>query len=146
MSIHKATKYLIAILLVMNIVCLAAVPFLPGSFFGFLGPDGENIILLKIVLLVTGILSALLLFTLLQLYNSMLAGNPFSKKNPVLLGRIGILGLMIAVVYVFKMIFAPSFATMVIILVFLTCFLFCLTLKSLFAKAAGYKEENDLTI
>ena len=146
MSIHKVTKYLITILFAANIICLAAVPFLPDKVFTLFRYGDSNILLLKIVLFVTGIFSAIMLFTLLQLYNSMLAGNPFNQKNPALLGRIGVLGLMIAAVYVFKLSFAPTFGTMVIIMIFIICFLFCLTLKSLFAKAAGYKEENDLTI
>ena len=146
MSIHKVTKYLIDILLVLSAVCVVAIPFLPVSFFVFMRYSENNILLFKLVLVTSGILSTAILFTLRQLYASMLAGNPFNRKNPALLGRIGFLGLAISVIYTFKMCFAPTFGTMIVILIFIICFLFCLTLKSLFAKAAGYKEENDLTI
>lgn len=146
MSIHKFTKYLIDILLVLSAVCVVAIPFLPQSFFELLRRSENNILLLRLVLFTSGILSTMILFTLRQLYASMLAGNPFNKKNPALLGRIGFLGLAIAAIYAVKMFFSPTFGTMMIILIFIICFLFCLTLRDLFVRAAGYKEENELTI
>ena len=146
MSIHKFTKYLIDVLLVLSVLCVIAIPFLPRGFFEFLRHSENNIVLLKLVLFTSGVLSTIILFTLRQLYTSMLAGNPFNRKNPVLLGRIGVLGLIIAVIYALKLLFAPTFGTMMISLIFIICFLFCMTLRDLFARASAYKEENELTI
>ena len=145
-NIPKFTKYLIDILLVVSALCVLAIPFLPKGFFLYFTANEGDTLTLRLVLLSSGLLSTAILFTLRQLYSSMMAGDPFNRKNPALLGRIGILGLIIAAIYGLKLIFIPTFGTMMIVIVFIVCFLFCFTLRDLFDRAANYKEENELTI
>lgn len=146
MSVQKFTKYLVDTLTVISALCVIAIPFVPKGFFLYFTANEGETLLLRAVLVLAGTLSTAILYTLRQLYASMLAGDPFNRKNPALLGRIGIFGLAIAVFFALKLFFAPTFGTMVIVIVFVVCFLFCFTLRDLFLRAAAYKEENDLTI
>lgn len=145
MSLHKATKIIIDIMFAVCLVCVVIMPFVPASFFAFINID-SHIAAVKALLMVTGLLGAGILAILHLLYVSMLKGSPFTRHNAALLGRMGVLGLLIAAGYGAKMFFLPSFGTLMVVVVFVLCFLFCLTLRDLFLRAAGYKEENDLTI
>ena len=145
MFVHKFTRILIDILLAVCLAAVATMPFVPGRAFELINVD-RCIPGVKAILALTGLLAAGILFYLHKLYSSMLSGSPFTRRNAEILGRIGWLGLIIGAAYAVKMFFLPTFGTMIVILIFLLCFLFCMTLSDLFNKAASYKEENDLTI
>jgi len=71
---------------------------------------------------------------------------PFIMRNVRALGRMGVILLVIAALFLVKCFVYFTFLTMACTVLFLVCGFFAFTLSNLFGQAVIYKEENDLTI
>ncbi len=72
--------------------------------------------------------------------------DPFIRRNVRALRRIGAMVLVISLLFFLKCLSYVTFLTLVCGIAFLICSLVVFTVALLFARAVGYKEENELTI
>lgn len=86
------------------------------------------------------------MYQLKRIFKTLTNENPFVTDNAAALRKIAIASFIIAAVYVVKAVLMFTPATFVIIVIFITAGLFCLTLMNLFIQAVQFKEENSLTI
>lgn len=107
---------------------------------------GKEYIIQTCTILLSGVASVYIMFELKHIFKTITSDNPFVMENAFALRKIAVASFIIAAVYVIKafLLFTP--ATFVIIVIFITAGLFCLTLMSVFTKAVEFKEENSLTI
>lgn len=144
---HYLAKIIIDILFYLSILCTILVPFLAKPLFMWIQyPDPAYITPFTVILFVSGLCCAYILFNLKQMYRSLLVGNPFVDKNVSHLRKMAVTCIVIALIYLIKCLFIFTLATLVIAAIFVIGCLFCLTLKDLFKQAINYKTENELTI
>ncbi len=144
---HYITKTIIDIMFPLSIVCVILSPIFSKWLFG--GISYRESMLLTVyeaIIFSSGLCCVYILYILKQMFKSLLSGNPFIDKNVCHLRRIAVSCFIIALIYVFKCFFLFTYATAIIIAIFIVGCLFCLTLKDLFKQAINYKSENDLTI
>ncbi len=144
--VYKITKILIEILFYLGIACIICIPFIADLLKKYALLKEGFYMPFCFILLITGVSCEYILFILRKMYKSLLNGNPFSAENVTAFRKLGLACCVSAIVFFIKLIFAPTFATLVITLIFVIGTLFCLTLKEVFKQAVYYKEENDLTI
>ncbi len=144
---HYIAKIFIDVLLVACIIAVATIPLWSGPLFkDYYEYSDFQLYVMMVIMASSGILAALILFTLRGMYKTLVDGNPFVPKNVESFRRIAIICAIIALIYIGKCFMVPSPATVIVVIVFIVGTLFCLTLKDLFAKAVYYKEENDYTV
>ena len=110
------------------------------------GYTGNEYAIQTTVILMSGFASVFIMYQLKRIFKTLTNGDPFVMDNVLALRKIAIASFIIATIYVVKafLLFTP--ATFVIIVIFITAALFCLTLMSVFIAAVQFKEENSLTI
>lgn len=94
----------------------------------------------------SGLFGILIIQRLRMMMRTVIANSCFVFENVRSLEIMAVLSLCIAVLFVFQLFFWPTFASVVLILVFFIAALFSQVLSFVFAQAVRYKEENDLTI
>lgn len=138
----KITAILVNIMFFAGILACIFTPF-GTKLYGY---TGKNYVVQTSVILLSGFASVFIMYQLKRIFKTVTDDNPFVMDNVLALCKIAVASFLIAAVYVIKafLLFTP--ATFVIIIIFLTAGLFCLTLMNVFAAAVQFKEENSLTI
>ena len=140
------TKYLLDFMFYAGILVTATLPF-SIRFYGRSHPYFEEYwIQLTILFAVSGVLSISIIYELRKMFRSVLEENCFVRANVISLRRMGTCSFLIAVVTAGRLLFYPTPAVFIVILVFLIAGLFSKVLARVFDTAVSYKEENDLTI
>ena len=144
--VHYMTKVCVDILLCVSIICSVYVPFSKAVIIKYFGFAEKTAGPMVIILLLSGILSAYILWQIHVMFKTLLVGTPFIESNVTCFRKIAVASLLISIIYSFKCLFAFTLGTVVIVLIFMIACLFALTLKDLFKQAIHYKDENDLTV
>ena len=144
--VHYLTKVLVDIMFYGGILCCIAVPFLMPSLKIIFGYREAQILPLTAILLSSGLCSLYILWQLKAMFHTLLGGDPFTGANVNCLRKCSVASLLIALIYIGKLIFWFTVATTLIVIIFSLLGLFCLTLKDVFKQAVAYKEENDWTV
>lgn len=144
---HYITKIIIEALFYLSIVCVIISPVFSKWLFGGVSyRESMMLVGFEAVIFSSGLCCTYILYNLKQMFKSLLVGNPFVDKNVCHLRKIAVACFIIAIIYVSKCFFLFTYATAIIIAIFVVGSLFCLTLKDLFKQAINYKTENELTI
>lgn len=141
-KISKITSMLVNIMLFGGILACILTP-LGTKLYGY---TGSAYIIQTTVILSSGFASVFIMYQLKRIFKTLTNENPFVTDNAAALRKIAIASFIIAAVYVVKAVLMFTPATFVIIVIFITAGLFCLTLMNLFIQAVQFKEENSLTI
>lgn len=144
--INKLTKVIIDIFFYLGIIVCALVPYAIPKIIKSSNLSKGLIIPTVITLLLSGICAVYIIFQLKKTFKTLVSGNPFVIENTFYLKNMSIAAFIISLIYLVKLFYWFTFATLIIVLVFLIAGLFCLTLRDLFAQAVKFKEDNDLTI
>lgn len=141
-KVSQITAILVNIMFFGGILACILTP-LGTKLYGY---TGNEYVIQTTVILMSGFASVFIMYQLKCIFKTLIDDNPFVMDNAVSLRKIAAASFIIAVIYVVKafMLFTP--ATFVIIVIFVTAGLFCLTLMSVFTAAVRFKEENSLTI
>jgi hypothetical protein len=99
-----------------------------------------------IIFMVAGVFALIILWSLRNMFKTVINENPFVRENVNSLKRMGICAFIIAIIMAIRLIFVITPAAAVLVLVFLVAGLFSLVLSQVFDQAVTYKQENDLTI
>lgn len=110
------------------------------------GYTGAEYLIQTAAILLSGFASVYIMYQLKKIFKTITHDDPFVPANADALRKICAASFMIAAVYMVKAILLFTPATFVIIVIFITAGLFCLTLMNVFTAAIRFKEENSLTI
>ncbi len=144
--INKLTKAIVDIFFYLGIVTCLLVPFATPKIMRYLNLSDSLITPTIITLLLSGVCAVYIIFQLKRTFKTLITGNPFVIENTLYLKNMSIAAFLISLIYIIKLFYWFTFATVIIVLVFLIAGLFCLTLRDLFKQAVKFKEDNDLTI
>ena len=145
--IHYVTKVLVDIMFFGGILACIALPFIMPLFtfaFGYSPTFGVNS--LTLTLITSGICAVYILYQLKSMLKTLISGEPFVHKNVSCLRKCGVASLLIALIYLVRIIGAFTVGSAIIAITFALAGLFSLTLKDVFKQAVFYKEENDWTV
>ncbi len=144
--INKLTKTVVDMFFYLGIVTVILVPFVTSKIIKNLNLSENLIVPTIITLLLSGACAVYIILQLKKTFKTLTSGNPFVIENTIYLKKMAIAAFIISAIYIFKLIYWFTPATVIIVLVFLVAGLFCLTLRDLFVQAVKFKEDNDLTI
>ncbi len=144
--INKLTKIVVDIFFYLGIITVISVPYITPKIIRGLKLSESLILPTIITLLLSGACAVYLILQLKKMFKTLIAGNPFVIENTIYLKNMAVVAFIISFIYLTKLTYWFTPATVIIVLVFIVAGLFCLTLKDLFAQAIKYKEDNDLTI
>lgn len=139
-------KRLLDLVFIGGVFILISLPLSLRWGFNYRWSAGQRYDFLLIFLLVTGIFALLILHELRKMFVTLNKQNPFQRENVACLKKISFYAFVIAAAYLIKIIFYPSFLTIILPMVFIIIGLFTTILAEVFHQAAEVKEENDLTI
>lgn len=143
----KATKTILDFMFFSGIIVFIMLPFILEYAEKHLDENfGRNFIPMLIVFGISGICGILIVGQLRKMMETVILKDCFIDKNVKSLKWMSIFSLCISVLFLIKMLFFPTIATIIIILVFFIAALFSHVLGIVFWQAVRYKEENDLTI
>jgi len=145
-SLVLFTKWLLDFMFFSGIAVCLGVPFLFKIAGKYLSPFDRYYIPLCVIFILAGLFALLILLELRKMFRTVINEDPFIRENVNSLKKMGIYAFIIAAIMGIKLIFAVTFATLVLILVFIIAGLFSLVLSQVFDQAVTYKLENDLTI
>ena len=145
-SLILFTKWLLDFMFFSGIAVCLGVPFLFKIAGKYLSPFDRYYIPLCVIFILAGLFALLILLELRKTFWTVINEDPFIRVNVNSLKKMGIYAFIIAAIMGIKLIFAVTFATLVLILVFIIAGLFSLVLSQVFDQAITYKLENDLTI
>lgn len=145
-SLVLFTKSLLDFMFFSGIAVCLGVPFLFKIAGKYLSPFDRYYIPLCVIFILAGIFALLILLELRKMFRTVINEDPFIRENVNSLRKMGIYAFIIAAIMGIKLIFTVTFATLVLILVFIIAGLFSLVLSQVFDQAVTYKLENDLTI
>lgn len=144
---HYISKITVDLLFYLSLLCTALVPFVSRHVFEWINYPCEAYFMpFTVIVFLSGLCCAYILFHLKQMFRSLMVGNPFVDQNVSHLRKIALSCLVISLIYAVKCVFMFTFVTLVVASVFMVGCLLCLTLKDLFKQAINYKVENELTI
>ena len=142
----RFTKGLLDLMFYLGILVTLAVP----AIFKWVGnylTDFQTYYLPQTVLyMLSGVASLLIILELRRMFATVLRDDAFVMDNVGSLKRMAWSSFAIAGFSILRLLYAPTPATAVVILVFFIAGPFSLVLAQVFEKAIQYKEENDLTI
>lgn len=110
------------------------------------GVDNQLYYFLLGLLYITGFLALMIVNEIRKIFNTLNRMNPFQMDNVKSLNHIAIASFLIALFYIFKIIFFNSALTIIITMVFIIAGFFSIILAEVFRQATVVKEENDYTI
>lgn len=161
-KLAKILKILVTITFGCNLLALLAVPYLAQQRLRFGTETAVGLawahpysVVLTLFLWVCGICTAVVLWQARRVLDTVLAGEPFCRRNAVHMKRAGVCCLVIAAAALARLIWgfcyyrsiAPLLTyNALFVPVFAMGFLLCMVMSALFRQAAELKEENDLTI
>ncbi|QSX05068.1 DUF2975 domain-containing protein [Sedimentibacter sp. zth1] len=144
--ITKFTKILVNIILFLGIATTLAVPYIVPKAIKLYSLDKSLTIPTIITIFISGILAVYILNQIRIMINTIFKGNPFILDNVISFKKMGIAAFIIALIFTIKLLFWFTYATVIIVVVFIIAGLLSLTLKDIFKQAVKFKEDNDLTI
>ncbi len=144
--VNKLTKIVVDIFFYLGIITVISVPFIIPKIIKNLNLSESLVLPTTITLLLSGACAVYLIFQLKKIFKTLTSGNPFVVENTICLKNMAIAAFIISIIYLYKLTYWFTPATVIIVLVFLVAGLFCLTLEDLFIQAIKFKEDNDLTI
>ena len=140
------TKRLLDLMFYLGILVVLSVPLL----FRWVGNYIEDFRIYywpqTILYVLSGVMSQMIILDLRRMFGTVLADDAFVMENAQALKRMAKCSFVIAFLSLLRLVYAPTPATAVIVIVFSIAGLFSLVLCQVFEKAVRYKEENDLTI
>ncbi len=146
MKVTKFTKALLDIMFWAGILAVLSLPLslkILGTYF----PEYREFYpVMLIFLFLSGIFAVLIIRELRRMFRTVLREDCFVEENVTSLKRMAVYSFCIALLTLLRLLFAPTPAAMVEILVFLIAGLFSRVLANVFDQAVTYKLENDLTI
>jgi len=145
-SLVLFTKGLLDFMFFSGIIICISVPFLFRLAGRYINIFDRYYVPLSIIFIISGIFALAILSELRKMFKTVINEDPFVRENVISLKKMGIYAFVIAVLMVIKLTFTVTFATLVLILVFIIAGLFSLVLAQVFDQAVTYKLENDLTI
>ena len=143
----KFTSLLLKLMFYLGIPIVLSLPFSlrwSGDYFRLFRP--EYYVLMLIVLLFAGVFALLILHQLNKMIKTVIEHNSFVLQNVVSLKRMGLYSFILSFIFLIKITFRMTPATLIIIPTFFIAGLFCFVLAFVFREAIQYKEENELTI
>jgi len=144
--VHYLTKILVDVMFYVGIIICIALPFAMPVIARFLQYPDEIVLPHTITLFTSGLCALYILWQLKIIFKTLFGGDPFVDANVSCLRKAAVASLLIALIYLIKMIFWFTPSTAAIFIIFSLAGLFCLTLKDVFKQAIVYKEENDWTV
>jgi len=144
--VHHFTKVLVDIMFYGGILCCLAIPFATPVLARMIGYSQDVVLPYIIILLLSGLCALFILWQLKAMFKTLLGGNPFVAANVTSLRKCSVASLLIALIYLVKILFWFTIASSIIVIIFSLLGLFCLTLKDIFKQAVAYKEESDWTV
>lgn len=146
LSLVMFTKLLLDFMFCSGIIVCLSVPFLFKLAGKYISAFDRYYIPLCVIFILAGIFALAILWELRKMFKTVINEDPFIRENVNSLKKMGFYAFVIAIIMGIKLIFTITFATMVLILVFIIAGLFSLVLSQVFDQAVTYKLENDLTI
>jgi len=138
---------------VLDIILIAAMALIIGlllfitlstSWRGFI--SSIDILPVTVFFYTAGALGLWFLFTLRLLVRSVCHGNPFVKRNVILLRRLSLSLFLLMLDFIFIFCFAPTLSKLLCIGLLLLGVFSAQVLSYLIERAAEYREEIDLTV
>lgn len=143
----KFTKIILDIMYFSGILVFLTLPFslkLAGKYYS--DSISENYWRMYLVLGLASMYGILILGQLRKMMRTVILDDCFVWENVKSLEAMSKHSLKIAILFILKVLFLPTPATFIIIIVFFIAALFSIVLACVFRQAINYKEENDLTI
>ena len=144
--VHKVTKVLLDILIVLGAICTVASYPIAWILQQMTDDDPSVIFPFTLTLLFSGTLAVFILVFLRRMFRTLLNDDPFVSENVSSLRKIALCSALISIIYFIKCFFRPTFMTLAVCAAFAVAALFSLTLKDVFKRAVNLRCENDLTI
>lgn len=146
-KITKFTKLILDFMFFSGIVVFATVPiWLKFAGIYYSQKISEHYWLMLIVFAASGLFGLLIVNELRKMMRTVICQNCFVTENVCSLKRMAKYSICISVFFAVKVLFFPTPATLIIVLVFFVAALFSTVLSCVFREAIDYKNENDLTI
>lgn len=146
-KIKKFTKLFLDMMFYAGILVLITVPiWLKYAGKMYSSVFAEHYIAMVLIFGISGICGLIIVGELRKMMRTVLCENCFVQENVTSLRKMGKISIVISISYAAKILFIPTPATFVIVLVFFIAALFSIVLSCVFQEAINYKEENDLTI
>lgn len=146
-TINIFTKRLLDMMFFTGILVEATIPLwmkVAGNIYST--AFKEHYWLMVVIFAVSGICALIIVNELRKMMKTVVEEDCFVQENVKSLKKMAKVSVVIAITFVVKIIFIPTPATFVIVLVFFIAALFSMVLSLVFQEAIHYKEENDLTI
>ncbi len=143
--LKSITKTLVSAIFYIGIIVTISVPLWAGVFYRYVNLEHRHYNFMTFMLILSGACAVYILYNLKLIFKT-LTSDPFIEKNIKCLFNMGKVCFVIFAIYVIKLIFLPTLASVIIIVVFGMAGLFCLTIKDLFASAVQFKQDSDMTI
>ena len=145
-SLDLFTKRMLDIMFQMGILLTLSIPLL-FRWAGIYAESFRRFYLPQTILyMMSGVLSLRIVQKLRQMFSTVLADDAFVDENADALKCMGKCSFLIALLSLVRIFYAPTPATIVVIIVFAIAGLVSIVLCQVFEKAIQYKKENDLTI
>lgn len=144
---NKFTKIILNIMFFTGILIILTLPVTlkcAGEYYS--NQIMEHYYGFLIIFSSAGILAIMIIDQLRKMMNTVIKENCFVYENVKSLEIMAVLSLIISILFIVKCFFAPTPATVIIVIVFFIAALFSRVLAHVFYQAVTYKEENDLTI
>ncbi len=138
------------LLLGITVGVLLGLPWMTKSYMRLVRLDyliyQKEYYMLLTMLYISGVLAAVILMALRQIFKTCKLDNPFVYVNVKYLKIISIASGLVGITFILKLFVLNSIMTLIVIFVFIIAALFAWVLAEVFEKAVAYKEENDFTI
>lgn len=146
-KIIKFTKIILDVMYYSGILVFLTLPVtlkLIGKYYS--EAIRENYGRMYLILGLSAVFAILILGQLRKMMKTVMEDHCFVWENVESLQAMSKHSFKIAILFILKLLFQPTPATCIIIIVFFVAALFCIVLACVFSQAIRYKEENDLTI
>lgn len=146
-KIIKFTKIILDIMYFSGMIVVVTLPFtlkLAGEYYSV--AIAQNYYKMLVVFASSSIFGIFILGQLRKMMKTVICDDCFVWQNVKSLEIMSVCSFSISILFILKVFFVPTQATLIIILVFFIAALFCIVLSCVFRQAINYKEENDLTI
>ena len=147
-KIIKFTKIILDIMYFSGMIVFVTLPFtlkLAGEYYS--AAIAGNYYKMLVVFAAASIFGIIILGQLRKMMKTVICDDCFVWQNVKSLEIMSVCSFSISIIlFVLKVFFVLTPATLIIIIVFFIAALFCIVLSCVFRQAINYKEENDLTI
>ncbi|RCX17477.1 DUF2975 family protein [Anaerobacterium chartisolvens] len=140
-------KRLLDLVFIGGIGIYAGIPIVLKWYMEFIySRSSESYPFLMVFLYVTGVPCLWAVYEVRKIFKTLNRMNPFMADNVKSLNHLSVTCFIIAVAYVVKIIYYPSFLTVIVAMLAVIGGLFLVVLAEVFHQAVKVKEENDLTV